>query len=45
MGEKCMPLDGRVRKLRAVEDQSTPIPEERKSELAGITRSFVRYAR
>ena len=27
---------GRVRKLRAVEDQSAPIPEERTSELGGI---------
>jgi hypothetical protein len=31
----------RVRKSRAVEDQSAPIPEERKSELEGITCSFV----
>ena len=33
-GEKCLPVGGRVRKLRAVEDQSASIPEERKSELA-----------
>ena len=26
-GEKCLPVGGRVRKLRAVEDQSAPIPE------------------
>ena len=29
-------VGGRVRKLRAVEDQSAPIPEERTSELGGI---------
>ena len=26
-GEKCLPLGGRVRKSRAVEDQSASIPE------------------
>ena len=40
-----VPLGGRVRKLRAVEDQSAPIPEELMGELGGITRSFVRYTR
>jgi hypothetical protein len=35
-GEKYLPVGGRVRKLRAVEDQSAPIPEEIKSELGGI---------
>ena len=35
MGEKYFPLGGWVRKLRAVEDQSAPIPEERTSELGG----------
>ena len=34
-GEKYLPVGGRVRKLRAVEDQSAPIPEERTSELEG----------
>ena len=28
VGEKYLPVGGRVRKLRAVEDQSAPIPEE-----------------
>ena len=32
-GEKYLPVGGRVRKLRAVEDQSAPIPEEITSEL------------
>jgi hypothetical protein len=27
VGEKCLPVGVRVRKLRAVEDQSAPIPE------------------
>ena len=31
-----VPVGGRVRKLRAVEDQSAPIPEEITSELRGI---------
>jgi hypothetical protein len=31
-----VPVGGRVRKLRAVEDQSAPIPEEITSELGGI---------
>ena len=30
-----VPVGGRVRKLRAVEDQSAPIPEEVTSELGG----------
>ena len=40
-GTSRVPVGGRVKKLRAVEDQSAPIPEERKSELEGITCSFV----
>jgi hypothetical protein len=35
VGEKYLPVDGRVRKLRAVEDQSAPIPRERTSKLGG----------
>jgi len=35
-GEKYLPVGGRVRKLRAVEDQSAPIPEEITSERGGI---------
>ena len=31
-----VPVGGRVRKSRAVEDQSAPIPEEITSELGGI---------
>jgi len=38
-GEKYLPVGGRVRKLRAVEDQSAPIPEEIASELGGIIRT------
>ena len=34
-GEKYLAVGGRVRRLRAVEDQSAPIPEERTSELGG----------
>ena len=45
MARLGVPVGGRVRKSRAVEDQSASIPEERKSELAGIIRSFVRYTR
>jgi hypothetical protein len=41
-GEKYLPVGGRVRKLRAVEDQSAPIPEEITSELGGIICSLVR---
>ena len=37
-GEKYLPVGGRVRKLRAVEDQSAPIPEEITSELGGVGR-------
>ena len=36
-GEKYLPVGGRVRKLRAVEDQSAPIPEEITSKLGGIS--------
>ena len=35
-GEKYLPVGGRVRKLRAVGDQSAPIPEEITSELGVI---------
>ena len=35
-GEKYLPLGGRVRKPRAVEDQSAPIPEERTKEKDGV---------
>jgi hypothetical protein len=41
-GEKCLPVGGRVKKLRAVEDQSASIPEEITSELGGIICSLVR---
>jgi hypothetical protein len=34
-GTSRVPAGGRVRKLRAVEDQSAPIPEEITSELGG----------
>ena len=34
-GEKYLPVGGRVRKSRVMEDQSAPIPEERTSELGG----------
>ena len=42
-----VPVGGRVRKLRAVEDQSVPIPKEIPSELGGVnemgpTSHFVR---
>src|SRR6185295_4788878 len=33
VGKKCLPVGGRVRTLRAVEDQSAPLPEETTSEL------------
>ena len=36
MARLGVPVGGRVRKLRAVEDQSAPIPEEIASELGGI---------
>ena len=36
-GEKYLPVGGRVRKRRAVEDQSAPIPEER---MGGLGRSM-----
>jgi hypothetical protein len=35
MARLGVPVGGRVRKLRAVEDQSAPIPEEITSELGG----------
>ena len=33
VGEKCLPVGGRVKKLRAVEDQSASIPKETTSAL------------
>ena len=42
MGEKYLPSGGWVRKLRAVEDQSAPIPEERMSKLGGVICNLVR---
>jgi hypothetical protein len=44
MARLGVPVDGRVRKLRAVEDQSAPILEEITSELGRIIGSFVRRA-
>ena len=41
-GEKYLPVGGRVRKLRAVEDQSAPIPEEIASELGGPIQTMGR---
>ena len=35
MARLGVPVGGRVRKSRAVEDQSAPIPEERTSKLEG----------
>ena len=43
VGEKCLPVGGRVRKLRAGEDQSDPIPEEGTSKLGG-SMNIVRCA-
>ena len=42
MARLGVPVGGRVRKSRAVEDQSAPIPEERTSELGGIICNLVR---
>jgi hypothetical protein len=42
MARLGVPVGGRVRKLRAVEDQSAPIPEERTSKLRGIICNVVR---
>jgi hypothetical protein len=36
MARLVVPVGGRVRKMRAVEDHSGPIPEELTSELGGI---------
>jgi len=36
MARLGVPVGGRVRKLRAVEDQSAPVPEARTSKLGGI---------
>ena len=41
-GTSRVPVGGWVRKLRAVEDQSAPIPEERMSKLGGIICNLVR---
>jgi len=43
-GEKYLPVGGWVRKLREVEDQSAPIPEERMSKLGGVICNLVRRA-
>jgi hypothetical protein len=37
-----VPVGGRVRKLRAVEDPSVPIPYERTNKLGGIICNLVR---
>ena len=42
MARLGVPLGGRVRKLRAVEDQSAPIPEEITSELGGVICNLAR---
>jgi len=42
MARLGVPMGGRVRKLRAVEDQSAPIPEEIMSELGGIICNLAR---
>jgi|GEM_PF-1527286 len=39
MARLGVPVGGRVKKLRAVEDQSAPIPEERTSELGWMGRT------
>ena len=36
VGEKCLPVGGRMRKLRAAEDQSASVPEETTSKLDRI---------
>ena len=41
MARLGVPVGGRVRKLRAVEDQSAPIPEETTSKLEGLFRGGV----
>ncbi len=47
MARLGVPVGGRVRKLRAVEDQSAPIPEERTSKLGwgGRTPTLVLCSR
>ena len=42
MARLGVPVGGRVRKLRAVEDQLTPIPEEITSKLGGSIWKLVR---
>ena len=37
-GEKYLPVGGRVKKLRAVEDQSAPIPERGRASVEGWDR-------
>ena len=39
-GEKCLPMGERVRTLRAVEDESAPIPERERASLDGAFISF-----
>ena len=41
MARLGVPVGGRVRKLRAVEDQSAPIPEEKTSKLGGSIQGSV----
>ncbi|MDN5943072.1 MAG: hypothetical protein L0H94_14420, partial [Nitrospira sp.] len=41
-GEKYLPVGGRVRTLRALEDQPAPIPEKRTSEPGGLIVSWTR---
>ena len=43
-GEEYLPVGGRVKKLRAVEDQSAPIPEKTTSELGGSGRGQTRWS-
>jgi hypothetical protein len=43
MARLGLPVGGWVRKLRAVEDQSVPIPEERMSKLGGVICNLVRW--
>ena len=42
MARLGVPVGGRVKKLRAVEDHSAPIPEEVTSELGGSIREHYR---
>ena len=44
MARLSVPVGGRVKKLRAVEDQSAPIPEKTTSELGGSGRGQTRWS-